>query len=254
LAGSPARVYLLGKVQIESPGQLVDESRFPGRQGRRAFAFLALNRERPVSREELADAVWGEDLPPAWSGALSALVSKLRCLPVMGPSGPTIERTAGGYHLRLPPDAKVDHEQAIAAVDAAEGALRNNDAASALAAAVVAVAITRLSMLGGEDAPWIEHERTALRQLRVRSLAALSDAALATGDSAMAVQAAEEARTLEPYRDTGYQRLMRAHSATGNRAEALRTYAECRAFLAAELGVDPAPETQALYLDLLRLG
>lgn len=252
MAGSPSRVYLLGKLQLESAGQLVDESDFPGRQGRRAFAFLALNRERPVSREELADAVWGEQLPPAWSGALSALVSKLRCLPLMGPPGPVIDRTAGGYQLRLPAGALVDREQAIVAADAADGALRNGDAASAAASAVVAVAITRLPMLSGEDGAWIEQEHAVIRQVRVRSLEALSEAALATGDSAMAIQAAEEARALEPYRDTGYQWLMRAHAAAGNRAEALRVYGECREFFAAELGVDPAPETQALYLELLR--
>jgi DNA-binding SARP family transcriptional activator len=66
------------------------------------------------------------------------------------------------------------------------------------------------------------------------------------------VHAAEEAVALEPFRETGYRQLMRAHAAGGNRAEALRAFQRCRALLADELGVDPSPETEAAYLQLLR--
>ena len=44
---------------------------------------------------------------------------------------------------------------------------------------------------------------------------------------------------------------MRSHAAQGNRAEALRVYQQCRQLLADELGIDPSPETEALYLELL---
>ena len=39
----------------------------------------------------------------------------------------------------------------------------------------------------------------------------------------------------------------------GYRAEALRVYHRCRALLGEELGIDPSPETESLYLELLRL-
>lgn len=45
---------------------------------------------------------------------------------------------------------------------------------------------------------------------------------------------------------------MRALSAGGRRAEALRAYAELRHTLAADLGIDPSPQTTDLYLELLR--
>ncbi|MGH2819640.1 MAG: ATP-binding protein, partial [Actinomycetota bacterium] len=47
---------------------------------------------------------------------------------------------------------------------------------------------------------------------------------------------------------------MRLHMAAGDRAEALRAYARCRELLTAELGVDPALETEAVYLETLRAG
>lgn len=54
------------------------------------------------------------------------------------------------------------------------------------------------------------------------------------------------------FRESGYQQLMRAHAALGNRAEALRTYHWCRELMADELGVSPSPETEAVYLEVLR--
>jgi DNA-binding SARP family transcriptional activator len=43
---------------------------------------------------------------------------------------------------------------------------------------------------------------------------------------------------------------MHALARGGNRAEALRVYARCQALLAAELGVAPAPETEAIARSL----
>jgi DNA-binding SARP family transcriptional activator len=79
----------------------------------------------------------------------------------------------------------------------------------------------------------------------------LAEVWLANGEHALAVNGAAEVVALEPFRDSAYLRLMRAHVAAGNRAEALRVYENCRRLLADELGADPAPETQALYLQLL---
>jgi DNA-binding SARP family transcriptional activator len=45
---------------------------------------------------------------------------------------------------------------------------------------------------------------------------------------------------------------MRAHSATGNRAEALRAYERCRKLLAEEMGINPSAQTEAVYLEILR--
>ena len=57
--------------------------------------------------------------------------------------------------------------------------------------------------------------------------------------------------TLDSCRESSYQLLMRAHSATGNRAEAVRVYHRLRELLAEELGTDPSRETETLYLELL---
>ena len=57
---------------------------------------------------------------------------------------------------------------------------------------------------------------------------------------------------MEPFRESGYRRLMQAHAAAGNPAEALRVYERCRRFLADELGAYPSAESEAAYLEILR--
>jgi len=64
------RIQLCGRFVVELEGRRVDSS-LPGRQGRLLLAFLALNRNRPVTRSELVDAVWSPSAAPGWSGAAS---------------------------------------------------------------------------------------------------------------------------------------------------------------------------------------
>jgi DNA-binding SARP family transcriptional activator len=58
------RVFLAGRVAVETEGVLIDEKRFPGRQSRVMFAYLVAEQGRPVPRDELAEALWGETPPP----------------------------------------------------------------------------------------------------------------------------------------------------------------------------------------------
>ncbi len=45
---------------------------------------------------------------------------------------------------------------------------------------------------------------------------------------------------------------MRCAAAAGDRAGALRAYERLRTVLGEQLGADPAPETEAVYLEILR--
>jgi len=241
------RLYLTGRLTAELGDRRVDERRLPGRQGRRALAYLALGRARPVPIDELAEAVWSTESPAgAWETALHAIVSKLRAALRGLDRSCTVTTAAGCYQLALPADTWVDVEAARDALDQAEGHVRAGRTPAAWGPANVAASIAARPFLAGVDGEWIARERAALRDVRVRALECLAAAALDNREHPLAAQLAREVVDLEPFRETGWQRLMQALAAGGNRAEALRVYADCEKRLAHELGVPPAPETAAL--------
>lgn len=249
------RIYLTGGVAIENGGRLVGEPAFPGRLGRLAFAYLTANRSRPITRSELTDALWGDAPPEDAEASLSAILSKLRAvLKAAGwsPAEATIDVRSSTLGLCLPPDAWVDVEAAANAIDEAEGALRASRPGAAWGLANLVVAIARRPFLAGHDSAWAEGRRARQRSLLRRGLECLAAASQASGEADLAVQYMAEAVTLEPFRETAYRSLMRLHAAMGNRGEALRVFAQCRELLREELGASPSPQTEAVFLEILR--
>jgi YVTN family beta-propeller protein len=240
-------------VAVDTDGVVIDERRFPGRQGRLLFAYLVAEQGRAVPRDELAEALWANDPPATWDKALRGLVSKLRSLLAeAGVDGASALTGAFGcYRLVLPEGTWVDVIAAPTATDDAAAALASGDLGRAGDDAALAELLLREPFLPGEDGAWVEQKRRELADVRARALAVLADASLRSGDADEAVKWAEQAIALEPFRETGYRRLMEARVVAGDRAEALRVYERCRRLLADELGAYPSPETESIYRGLL---
>ncbi len=249
------RIYLTGRVGVEvDAGLVLSERDFRGRQERTAFAYLVCERDRPVTRAELAAVLWDGEAPPAWSTTLSAVVSRLRSLldlPALRARDVAISRGFGQYRLFLPSDTWVDVEAATRAIDSAEAALRRGMPREAFGPAAVADNVTRRPFLSGGEDGWIARERARLARIRVRALECLAKVWLHAGDGELAVEAAAEALAIDPLREKSLQLLMRAHALAGNPAAALQVYQRLREELVSELGTDPSAETEAVYLELL---
>lgn len=254
MADRRVRIYLTGHLTLDGPSGHVAAGDLPGRQGIRALAYLVVSRPDPVPREALAGAVWSGDQPRARDSSLNAIVSKLRgALSDVGLDGAeALPLESGCYRLRLPPTAWIDVETAFNRLDRAESAVRSGEIATAWSEATVANTILRRPLLPGEDGPWVEAERQRLSTGLVRALECLAEVWLRTGEASLAVAAAEEAVALSPFRESGHRQLMRAHAAADDRGEAVRAYQRCRELLATELGVDPSPATENVYLEILR--
>lgn len=206
-----------------------------------------------MPRDELAEGLWGEQPPATWDRALSVLVSKLRgLLSEQGIDGASALTGAFGcYRLDLPEGAWVDVVAAAEMTQEAEDALAAGDPKGARDAAARAESVVRQPFLPGDEGSWVEEKRRQLGELHARALSVLAEACLRMGDAREAAKWAERETALEPFRESGYRRLMDAHMAGGNRAEALRVYERCRRLLADELGTYPSPETEAIYRGLL---
>ena len=224
------------------------EDALAGRQGRLLFAYLVSHRLRPSSRDELIEAIWPGEPPPAVESALSALVSKLRKAVGAG-------RIEGRSELRLglPEDAWVDTEAAASAVHRAESAAGRRDWHDVWVAARIAQHIAARPFVAGDDAPWIDERRRDLEGVHVRALELAAHASLEIGGGELdtAERTARSLVRLAPFHEAGYRYLMRALEARDNRAEALRVYEQLRQLLRTELGVAPSPATQDLHRRLL---
>jgi DNA-binding SARP family transcriptional activator len=150
-------VQLCGRFVVELHGLRV-EQRFPSRQGRLLFAYLVLQRPRAVGRHELIDAIWGGELPANHASALTVLLSKLRAA-----VGADVLVGRGSVRVALPPGARVDVEQALAALHRAESAVVQGEWARAWGAALCARYVTaRLLLPDHDNLPWLDSWRQRL--------------------------------------------------------------------------------------------
>ncbi|MFJ7275752.1 BTAD domain-containing putative transcriptional regulator [Kitasatospora sp. NPDC098663] len=224
-------------------------------QAQVAFARLVLERSAGTSRDQLADTIWPDGLPDTWASALRSVVSRVRAFvasPGQGPGATPLIAQGGRYVLRLPADAAVDLEAAAGAVGEAGEAYAARSYAVAQQLAAGAIANLRGAFLPDHEGEWAGGVREHVEELRMSALETASLSASALGEEHHALRWADEAVRRAPFRESAYRCRMEALAAAGNRAEALRCYQQLRQVLAEELGIDPAAETQELYLALLR--
>lgn len=247
MTGTTSRLQLCGRFVLELEGRRL-EQRLPGRQGRMLLAYLAVNRDRIVDRDEMTEAIWPEHVPPAAPSALRALVSKVRAV-----VGARALMGRGELTLRLSPEIRVDVEDAVAAVHRAESAVALMDWRRAWGPALAACFVARRRFMADSEAPWIEAWRRRLDDVLDRGLECFASSCLHLGGTELpgAERAARQLIEHAAFRESGYRLLMEALEKRGNVAEALRVYEQLRTILRDELGTIPGPAVRELHSRLL---
>src|SRR5215212_2014941 len=249
MGSGSARIHLCGRLVVEWDDERLERD-LPGRQGRLLFAYLVLNRDRPVRRDELIEALWSEDGPPPTGDSLLAPpLSRLRKA-----IGASRLEGRGELSLTLPEETWIDWEVARAGLARARAAIQAGDWRAAWDPAQEAVSIADGGLLPGLEAAWIDERRRELSDLRVEALEAIT--AIGVGlrtpsELAAAESAARQAIESAPFRESARAALMEVLRARGNVAEALMVYDELRTMLMDELGTTPSPALVALNERLL---
>ncbi|MFN2108570.1 MAG: tetratricopeptide repeat protein, partial [Anaerolineae bacterium] len=94
---------------------------------------------------------------------------------------------------------------------------------------------------------WASLKREWLHREAIEALFTLTDYYTQRGELTRARQAAWRQVELEPWREEAHLQLMHLLAMEGERSAALAQYETCCRILAQELGVEPMPETTALY-------
>jgi DNA-binding SARP family transcriptional activator len=247
LSGSVPRIQLCGCFVVELDSRRIDAA-LPSRQGRLLFAYLALNRDRALTRDELVEAVWPYATPSAAPSALTVLVSKMRAA-----LGAEVLSGRGELRLNLPRSARVDVEEAIAGVHQAQSAIAQREWRRAWGPALRAQLIARRRLLPEHDTPWLDQWRQRLSDVHDHALEAYVASCLGIGGTELpsAERAARALVNRAPLRETGYALLMDALAVQGNVAEAMRVYDRARTTLDQELGITPGRAIQDAHARLL---
>jgi SARP family transcriptional regulator, regulator of embCAB operon len=225
------------------------EAELSGRKGRRLFGYLVSHRHRAVRREELAEILWPRERPASPEEGLNVHIARLRT--VLGK-----DALVGRSELRLElgDDAVVDLEAAAAWQEEAQRQLADGDLGAAICSARAALGVQQQDFLPEfDDDEWVREIRLQQQDAIPRLLEIEAEAALALGGAELplAEAAASALLALRPYRESDHRLLMRAYAASGNTAEALLVYEGLRHRLMSDLGITPAPETRALYEQLI---
>jgi DNA-binding SARP family transcriptional activator len=198
--------------------------------GQRLIALLALR--GATARSTVAGLLW-PDSPES-----RALANLRTVLWRMSGLGPGLIRVEHGW-LDIPSVLEVDVAQVT------EWASRTLD---------VDTDVPSPRPSGGELLPgwsedWVLFERERLRQLWLHALERLADQLGRRQRFGAAIDAALEAVSLDPFRESAHCTLIRLYLAEGNVAEAMRQLESFRALLRLELGLEPSPRLGALIAE-----
>ena len=220
------RVRLLGVLEVDAGAA---GARVPaGRPARLVLAWLAAF-PGEHARAEVAARLWPDVLDSSARASLRTALSELRA--ALGPAAVHVRATRetvalGGQGLWV--DLRAFFELV--------GAGRCEEA----------LALCRGEVLEGLDEEWVLELRSRHAAERADAASALVRAATAAGDVRSALEWARRLAAWDPLDEAAERQLMLALAAAGDRAAALRSYAEFSRRLARELGLVPSAATREL--------
>jgi len=229
----PLRARLLGAMDLEFGGRQLP----PLDSGRAEslLAYLLLHRDAPQPRQRLAFLLWPDSTDAQAQTNLRKVLHHLRR------ALPDADRLigVGPRTLQWRADAPLwldveEFERALA-----DGRLEE------------AVEMYAGELLEGRYDEWLLEARERLAGLHLEALERLTRRHQQDRRWTDAIRSAERLVAHDPLREQSHRMLMRVCDAAGDRARAVRAYHVCATTLAGELGIEPSPETRAIYESLV---
>jgi DNA-binding SARP family transcriptional activator len=242
------RVRVLGQLSVIDGGTELPAADLP-RRARQVLAVLAARHDRIQSKDALADAVWGDDLPGNHVAALEHYVSVLRrrLQPAASAATYFIVTRSGGYLF--------DTGRAELDLAVLRRRVRDLDTLTPGTPERLAVHESILELARElpfpEDpyAEWADAARTEVQIAAVNARLEIATAGLER-DATRSMRLAQEAIELNPFLEPAYRAAMDAAVAMGRPDDALRFFERCRKVLSEELGVAPSQELLRLHREI----
>ncbi|MBI4673669.1 MAG: tetratricopeptide repeat protein [Chloroflexi bacterium] len=230
---------------------------------RALLAYLAIERDKPHTRDALAALFWPErpdvvarkNLRQALTNLRAAIADEQSLVPFL-----SVSRDALQFNPASDCTCDVTELESSIAAARAHRHRRLPGCEACLERLSAAAALYRADLLAGfflRDSPefddWVLLRREQLRLRIMEVLFELAEARLERGEFALAAQLAQRQLDLDPWREQAHRQRMTALAVLGQRSAALAQFDKCRKTLLEELGVEPEPATRRLY-EQLRAG
>ena len=244
---SAVRFFLLGKFCLEIHGK--ETCKIEPRKAEELLGFLLLNRNRPQSRERLAELLWGESSQDQANNYLRKALWQLQSAldaPRFGEQGLLL---IDGEWIQINPQLEIWLDIAVleTSFKESQGILGRNLNEQQAQSIQEAVNAYRGDLLDGWYQDWCLYDRERLQHLYLAMLDKLMDYSEMRGAYEEGLAFGQSILQHDKARERTHRRLMRLHYCAGDRTAALRQYQRCVASLKEELDVQPADRTRLLY-------
>lgn len=241
------QIEVLGRAGVRSDGQ---RRELAGRQPA-LLAALAIATPRAVASDRLVELIWAQKIPADPANALQQRISALRQLLDPERTGRPVVTTVGGYALDVA-DGVIDARRFAHLAAQGHVHLANGEPARARQSLQEALGLWSGPAFDGlAHEPWAIAEAQRLEELRAAAIEDRIEAELALGLGEELIAELTELVIASPLRERRSSQLMRALYRAGRQADALGHFDATRRLLADELGVDPGPDLQRVYLQVL---
>lgn len=246
------RVYTLGRFGLSVDGCSLPTQRWHRKKALTLLKVLIGHHGETVHRDRLIECLWPDADERRGCERLKVTMHFLReQLRAAGMGTDIVNVTGAGYTLK-PEALWLDCEAFKSFFKDGRLLEERGRSQDALAQFEKAERLYRGDYLP-EDlyADWCAEERACLREVYLDVLAHLVEGYLERGDHERAAEFCHLGLAREPYREGFHRALMICLDRLGQHERAIAQYQRCRRLLEAELGVEPAPETQRIYRELI---
>lgn len=115
------------------------------------------------------------------------------------------------------------------------------------------LALYQGDLMEGFYADWVIRERERLRLMYLKGLIFLLNYFEHSSQWEKGLTCGQKILDLDPLREDIHRKMMRFYLENGQRAQAIQQYRTCFLVLKTELGIQPMPETQMVYQQVLEL-
>ncbi len=234
------KIYLLGQFKLQANDLAIE---LPSRSAQSTLAYLALNAGVTQRREKLAGLLWPEATETNARSYLRQALWRIR---------KSLENGSLSWedYLQISDISVTFDDQSEYWLDA--DILLQSAEAGTVEEIIEIISLYRGELLPGFYDEWVVLERDRLQAAYHQNMNLLLEGLIQTGRWDDALKWSEQWIGLGYSPEPAYRALMSAYAGLGDQGMISATYQRCVESLNRDLGLEPSPETQRLYEQVLR--